>query len=108
MPFLVRMIAKAFGRNEEHRPGTRVSQPPSFPDEPGAYVVDVYRDETALGRFVKRLSVSGAEKLCITYVEDDCIRIKMQRPQHEADWEAVVDELIDRCGLGRANRPAKD
>lgn len=75
-------------------------EPPPPPD-PHAYAVEVQCDEAALGRFVKRLSVSGAENIRVERTETQVIRVKMTRPVAAKDWEATVDALVDRCRLCR-------
>lgn len=77
-------------------------QPSELPD-PYAYVIDVQRDEAALGRFVKRLSVSGAEKIQVEITEERVVRVRMRRPFSGNDWENTVDALVDRCGLRRVD-----
>ena len=76
--------------------------------DPLAYAVEVYRDEVALSRFIKRLSASGAEHIRVTYIQDRVACVQMRRPSSVADWGAVVARLIVRCGLRCAASAAAD
>lgn len=67
-----------------------------------AYTVDLQRDEVALGRFVKRLSVSGAENIRVAYPEAGIVRISMDPPMPDPIWESTIDALVNRCGLHHA------
>ena len=64
-----------------------------------SYTLDLQRDEVALGRFVKRLSVSGVENIRVAYPQDGIVRIQMDRPMAEDAWESTIGDLVDRCGL---------
>jgi hypothetical protein len=68
-------------------------------EDPRTYLVTVRRDAVALGRFVKRLSVLGAERIQVENVREDTVCVRMRRPPTVTDWEAVVARLQERCGL---------
>ena len=72
---------------------------PSTKTDPLAYTIAVYRDEVALSRLIKRLSASGAEHIRVAYTEGHVACVRMQRPATVADWDAIVDRLVDQCGL---------
>jgi hypothetical protein len=87
-------------RRSSRRRGVETEAPPLATAH--AYTVDLHRDEVALGRFVKRLSVSGAENIRVAYPEAGIVRISMEPPTTDPLWESTIGELVIRCGLRHA------
>lgn len=96
------ILAKVLGwlRRGGKQSGVQAQVPPcSAIASPRTYTLDLQRDEVALGRFIKRLSVSGAESICVEYPKDGIVRISMDCPGAEDTWESTISELVDRCCL---------
>ncbi len=105
MQFFFRALSKA---RKWGRPGRRSTQSgapaqdASTKDDSLRYTVSVCRDEVALGRFIKRLSVSGAEHIQVEHARDGVVRVRMKRPPGVPNWDAAVARLVDRCRLRSA------
>ncbi len=104
-PSLLGILAKGLRRlrRGDTQPGVQARAPHlSATASPRAYTLDLQRDEVALSRFIKRLSVSGADNIRVEYPNDGIVRISMDRPTAEDIWESTIGELMDRCCLRHA------
>ena len=101
-PSIAGIFATALGqlRRGSRRLGVqaRALHPSTTPSRP-TYTLDLQRDEVALGRFIKRLSVSGAENIQMKYPKDGVVRISMDCPMAKDAWETKINELVDRRRL---------
>jgi len=110
MPMLFGVLSSVWKWGVLRRRGTQAGKcgEAAAAEDPRCYTVHVRRDAAALGRFVKRLSVLGAEHFQIEEAPDDVVRVRMKRPAAVTNWEATVARLMDQCGFQCAGASASD
>ena len=97
MPFFFRALSRVWRQSRRNAQNGASMQDATPQDDPHSYTVTVCSNEVALGRFIKRLSVSGAEHIKITCAGNDVARVRMNRPPGVPDWDVVVARLMDQC-----------
>ncbi len=108
MLFFFGALSKVWKRGRRGPQTGALAQDASTQTDPHRYTVTVCSNEVALGRFIKRLSVSGAEHIKVEYARNGVVHVRMKRPAHASNWEETVARLVDRCSLrcASASMPA--
>ena len=97
MPFFFGALSRVWRQSRRNAQNGAPVQDARHQDDPHSYTVTVCSNEVALGRFIKRLSVSGAEHIKITYAGNNVACVRMNRPPGMPDWDVVVARLMDQC-----------
>ena len=108
MPFFFGALSKVWKQGRRGSQTGASMQDASTPNDPHRYAVTVCSNEVALGRFIKRLSVSGAEHIKVEYAGNGVVHVRMKRPAHASNWEGTVSRLVDQCRLRCVSASARE